>query len=228
MSDIQWITLTPQRGRKVGAGEAVTMGWRKERASITIGGVVAGLLGWPPAARFVADYAPAAGLLRLRRVAKDGWVMSKKCSSCSSCMVPLPGVKSEVRKAQQIEHRVEDGALILTVPDWARPGGSPQPDTKPKAKPAPKAETKPKAEPAPAAPPPQPAATAQAPRVGHATRLALPVAAKDMQAEERREAFESFTAGMGPRQVADELGIGLDRAVNLHSEWKRAQMERAA
>lgn len=127
--EIEWITLTPKRGHRIGMGETVTMAWRntsgksgQPRAVFTMGASVMAELGWPKKSRFAVDYAQKAGLLLLRppTEGETGWALGWK-ESCAAAPVMIPGVVSERRGTERVEHRIEAGALLITLPDWARP-----------------------------------------------------------------------------------------------------------
>jgi hypothetical protein len=87
---------------------------------ITISGDLATALCWQPKGRVQAQIDRAAGLLRL--AAGDGFALYGKAGSpMVFCRLRLGNGPVEHQPAREVDHRIEDGALILTLPDWARP-----------------------------------------------------------------------------------------------------------
>jgi hypothetical protein len=89
---------------------------------ITLSGDLATALCWQPKGRVQAQIDRAAGLLRL--AAGDGFALYGKARSPVSpvfCRLRLDNGPTGIQPARAVEHRIEDGALILTLPEWARP-----------------------------------------------------------------------------------------------------------
>lgn len=152
-----WIVLPNRMGKRRAPDARVTMTWRHDRkgqnAYIIISKTLRETLAWPDPTKVQVAHDPAHTMLRIAPAA-IGRASSTRHGG-TTMYLALPWVQSPPRPAAICEHRTEGDALIITLPDWARPS-----DATPAAPPAPKAEPAPAPKPA-----PQPATTpAETPR----------------------------------------------------------------
>ena len=212
-----WEVLTPSRvGRTLDVAERVTVGWRRQSAkgaprfNIAPSRTLLALLGWERKQKVEARLDRAAGLLALR-IAPEGWaVYFSGGGRSASVYIELPGVESEILPLETTSHRIEDGALIVTLPAWARQPAAAPPQPAPATRPAVPA-------PAPAAPRPVAAAHARP----------SPPPAKPSPEQDKADAIKMLEAGLSARTVADDIGLSLATVSNWAAEV-RARQQRAA
>ena len=86
-------------------------------ACIILGADVLNKMGWKRGIRIEA--AQNAGELRLRRGDLSGFVLvqGRRSQSAQLCITTLAGTKPMPRKA--VPHKIKNGALYITLPDWA-------------------------------------------------------------------------------------------------------------
>lgn len=127
--------ILPIAGSHAGRS-VVTVGWRagsaraSYRASITISAAVVKALKWDGVKAAIATPSVQGAHLRLAPAGDGdaGWsaVRPGKVPSCMSFLIPLLWVHSDKRQAAIVLHTIEDGALVLSLPDWARRKQPPQ------------------------------------------------------------------------------------------------------
>ena len=171
---MSWEEIKPARGVRPPGAEAVTVSWRRSGSSMTPALIVicskslTERLGWVKSCRIVAARDRVAGLLRIHR-AEQGGFSCVHVKQHITQKFQLDDVKSDVRKAEPVPFRVdEQGALIVTLPDWA----APQRRSMERAVQAREQAVARVA--APVAPPAAPAAPARQPYVGIMSRLPDP------------------------------------------------------
>lgn len=143
-----WITI-PARARGERPSIGASISWRlthagRRAAFVTVGKDAMGRLGWPQKGRVVVAHDPAGTMLRAA-LSKNGRALDGKGGfgvfSTSLPWLP-PSAPSQI--AKPVEFRIEDGALIVVLPDWARkPAEPPKPQPRP-AMPLRQAEPEPK------------------------------------------------------------------------------------
>lgn len=125
----QWETITPQRGQRATTARGVSVSWRRPHGAasfhmcITVSEPVAQELGWKGKDRIVIQRNTAAGLLRasLKDCAESYALHGSKTGGVVAAYFAYPGLPlTERQTARLVPHRIEDGALVLTLPDWAR------------------------------------------------------------------------------------------------------------
>lgn len=127
-----WTDIVPDRGSRP-LPQRVTMGWRSAggsrsasmRASFTISKHLATALGWSGKMRVLMRVSgPGAHVMLARATGEDdsparAWAVSWRSGSMS-VLAPLTWVQGQARRADDVAHRIENGALVLTLPAWAR------------------------------------------------------------------------------------------------------------
>ena len=130
---MDWEDVVPQRGIRIEATPGVTVALRlpkdgRPHISASIGRAPLAALGWRPRQRVRVQVNAAAGLMRLFLTddpALGYGLLGAASDSTVAVNVPLPGLPHDKRKAEGVENRIEGGALIFSLPAWARP---PAPD----------------------------------------------------------------------------------------------------
>lgn len=130
-----WETIKPQRGQRVTVSRGVTVSWRKPSGAaqpnmrLTIASPVAEALGWRGKDRVLVQRDLAAGLLRLSRTdASESYALhGSKTSAVVSAHFAFAGLAlAERQTAKLTPHRIEDGALIVELPAWAKQLSAPR------------------------------------------------------------------------------------------------------
>ncbi|CAB4127080.1 hypothetical protein UFOVP78_45 [uncultured Caudovirales phage] len=206
-----WEILKPSEGARGGRKHLrVTVALRRTSGNtlkalvVTASSELSATLGWKPKEKVQAQVDRAAGLLRLVKAA-DGWSLTGKGhAGLTAVQLRFAGLpEGETYPAEPAEYRIEDGALILTLPAWVFPAApvakAPPPVVPPVAPPV--------AAPAPARPaPPPPKPTAD---------------------QEKAEAIKMLEAGLSAREVSDDTGLPLG-TVSTWAAEVRQRRQRAA
>lgn len=125
---MEWEDIIPQRGIRIEATPGVTVALRlpkdgRPHISASIGRAPLAALGWRPRQRVRVQVNAAAGLMRLFLTddpALGYGLLGAASDSTVAVNVPLPGLPHDKRKAEGVENRIEGGALIFSLPAWAR------------------------------------------------------------------------------------------------------------
>lgn len=222
-----WTDILPQRGVRISTAPGVTMSWRVKTKgapimAVTIGAAVAMDLGWLPKQRARVRIDREAGLLRLDRtddLSRSFALHGVKNSPVVAVNFSPPDMAVDgQQKAAPVGHRVEDGALIIELPQWARPAAQPAVPAPVPRKAAPIAER------------------ALAGVIGRKTQKVAPAvvsagplaALPPDDADEARRMMRS--AKVGARDLAEYFGWPQDQAVAIaaaiRDEMAAAQAER--
>src|SRR4051794_16177506 len=126
------INLRPNRGARSPEGARVTIAWVREKAKahpklrIMIGAAIVAQLGWKAKTaagaakasevRLEGHYDTDDGTLRLS-LCRDGYKLSIG-QSTGVVSLSAPWVRSELRRAEEVEHRIKNGYLALRMPTW--------------------------------------------------------------------------------------------------------------
>ena len=134
---MHWETIEPRTGART-KRSGVTVSWRKVSSArlcavVTISKDIATKLGLAapqsgkPKPRLLAQRDRAGNRLRLSRSdTPETWSLSWK-DGCASLAIPMDGVTLATHQpATGCLHKIEDGALIVDLPGWAR-GAPPAP-----------------------------------------------------------------------------------------------------
>jgi len=234
---MDWEDIIPQRGIRIEATPGVTVALRlpkdgRPHISASIGRAPLAALGWRPRQRVRVQVNAAAGLMRLSLTddpALGYGLLGAASDSTVAVNVPLPGLPHDKRKAEGVENRIEGGALIFSLPAWARGARQEFAPARPAAAPASASAS--------SAPPPLLAAAGDAIRAGIAARKEAIAAglpppprsgkatnheppretdAADPDARDRLEAKQELRKGKSVRDVARDFGFRLD----LVSRWQ--------
>ena len=202
-----WETLTPQPGaRGAKAHRRVTIAYRRHSGgathamAITMSGMLSKEMGWTPKDRVISQIDRAAGLLRLALTdGAEGWKLSGKDAGGMTCAYlrwpSLP--EGETYAAEPADWRIEDGALIVTLPAWVFPAAQAK------------------------APP-----TVAPPAAAPVARPAPPPARMTPQ-QEKAEAISLLEAGMSARAVSDDMGLPLGDVATWAAEVRQRQAKAA-
>lgn len=124
---MSWEEIKPARGVRPPGAQTVTVSWRRGGSSphpaliVICSKTLTERLGWEKSCRIVAARDRVAGLLRIHR-AEQGGFSCVHVKQHITQKFQLDDVKSEVRKAEPVPFTVDaQGALIITLPDWAAP-----------------------------------------------------------------------------------------------------------
>ena len=125
---MEWEDIVPQRGVRIKQSPGVTVALRVPDAgrpmmAVTIGREMRDTLGWQPKQRVRVQRNMAAGLVRLSLTDEPGAGYSLYGPGANSCLgatFHFPGLPAERRRAEPAENRIEGGALLVTLPAWAR------------------------------------------------------------------------------------------------------------
>lgn len=125
---MEWEDIVPQRGVRIKQSPGVTVALRVPDAgrpmmAVTIGRKMRDTLGWQPKQRVRVQRNMAAGLVRLSLTDEPGAGYSLYGPGANSCLgaaFHFPGLPAERRRAEPAENRIEGGALLVTLPAWAR------------------------------------------------------------------------------------------------------------
>lgn len=121
---MEWIDITEASQIPTGS-PAVTIAWRhyskrgRPAAEITINSRLRAQLGWEKGMPLRIQVAPDRSMLRLVP-GNPGKKLGAPKRASAICH-RLEWVESGPRSAERVPHRIDDGALILDLPDWARP-----------------------------------------------------------------------------------------------------------
>lgn len=121
---MEWIDITEASQIPTGS-PAVTIAWRhyskrgRPAAEITINSRLRAQLGWEKGMPLRIQVAPDRSMLRLVP-GNPGKKLGAHKRASAVCH-RLEWVESGPRSAERVPHRIDDGALILELPDWARP-----------------------------------------------------------------------------------------------------------
>jgi pyruvate/2-oxoglutarate dehydrogenase complex dihydrolipoamide acyltransferase (E2) component len=178
---------------------------------IAIAAHLARTLGWQRRQRVAVQRNVSAGLMRLALSDDTDRTYSLHGTAASGSLAVMPrppglGHLTGNQAAEAVEHRIEDGALILAMPAWAIPPGL-EADATPKAPPPAPAEAP--------SPPPLPAA-------------AKPRAAAPYQNPRKAEAVGLLEAGESARKVAGDMGLPLSDVANWAAEVRARKQGAAA
>ncbi|MFC0384367.1 hypothetical protein [Muricoccus vinaceus] len=121
-----WIDILPTpRGLSGGRDPRVTVARRSfkngsARLCVGISGPLLAELGWPQVGQARVQHDPETGRLRL---SADGQIKIRKTGPKSTgASIDFAWTASpDTKRAELAQHTVEDGALIVTLPDWAAP-----------------------------------------------------------------------------------------------------------
>lgn len=126
---MEWERITPQSGMRGGDRPNLTISLRtpakggRPKVTLTIGVDLSRRLKWQAKQRVHIDIARSAGLLRLATTtdARDSYSLHQAGGGhVLEATFSLLGLSSETMKAEPAEHRLEGGALLVTLPAWAR------------------------------------------------------------------------------------------------------------
>lgn len=123
-----WQEITPLRGRRNLATASVTVAWYVPTGPgapmlrINIAAAIARSLSWTSPMRARVDHDAEAGLIRITQARGDGpaWSVQWKNGTCTLTL-RLDGIAGDKRPSQCVPHKVEAGAVVITLPDWAAP-----------------------------------------------------------------------------------------------------------
>jgi hypothetical protein len=196
--DITEATMMPS------AGPAVSLAWRlhskrRPAAEININSKLLAQLGWTTAEKVRVLVQPDRAAIALRR-AEIGKKLGRHGGAGAICH-HLNWITSDRRKAERVPHRIVVNALVLELPDWARPPLDREALPAPAAPPAYMSK---RPEPSPtSAPTPAPAALAAPAPAAASEPPKAAVAVHDKATPERLAAFPSLW--MNPELSVPEI-----------------------
>lgn len=120
-----WQRIERYSGDRANSG-GVTVAWRATSSRsepvlcVSISKDVTRLLKLQKDVPVGVELEPVEGLLRLTPGEAGGWRTNWR-GDIPMVAVPLQGVTEKKKPAQAVPFRVEDGRLVLTLPDWAVP-----------------------------------------------------------------------------------------------------------
>lgn len=244
---MEWEDIIPQRGIRIEATPGVTVALRlpkdgRPHISASIGRAPLAALGWRPRQRVRVQVNAAAGLMRLSLTddpALGYGLLGAASDSTVAVNIPLPGLPHDKRKAEGVENRIEGGALIFSLPAWARGARQEFAPARPAAAPASASSAPPsllatagdairagiaarKEAIAAGLPPP--------PRSGKATKAEPPrdTDAADPDARDRFEAKQELRKGKSVRDVARDFGFRIALVASWHAEVLAEREKRRA